>query len=69
VSPSNRSAHKCTSVSASISWALLAILGRARFMMINYRVGEPVQQVGPADDAHKPAVAEHRHALNVMTLQ
>src|SRR4029077_15669231 len=50
-------------------FAQLPVLRRAGFMMIDYRVGKPVQQVGTADDTHEPAVAEHRDTLDVMALQ
>jgi len=48
--------------------AKLPVLRCAGFMMIDDRVRKPVQQVGAADDTHKPAVAEHRYALDVMAL-
>ena len=51
------------------SSAELPVFGRAGFMMFNYGVGKPVQQVGAADNTREPAVAEHRDALDVMALQ
>lgn len=49
--------------------AELPVLRGAGFVMLDDRVGEPVQKVGTAHDTCEPAVLQHRDAFDVKALE